>query len=420
MSDNTFSLNRAPGYFFDWTTFLITIGLVALGLISIYSATYDSNMSSYFYRQLTAALIGTSLMIGITYLPEGWVKLNSWTVYGASLLLLLITVLWGTEVNGTKGWLRLFGFSLQPAELAKLGVLMIVANHLSRKGTDVRTWRDSLICIAYSIPHLILIMKQPDFGSATVIIAMLIGIFFWTGFEAFILYSLLALPIIVVSSLKGGIFFFLALIILCGLLFIFRKNIILTISAALLFIGIGFASPVIYEKTIYPNLAEHQKARIETFLNPGTNPRGAGYNVIQSVMAVGSGGLSGKGYLQGTQTQLRYIPMQWTDFIFSVPTEEFGFIGGVIVIILIGALIWRFTDSASTAGSKYQSITIIGTATIFLYHTLINIGMAIGIMPVMGIPLPFLSFGGTALIVNLMLVGLMLNTYRLQKIKRSV
>ncbi len=420
MSENTFSLNKAPGYFFDWTTFLITIGLVALGLISIYSATYDSNMSSYFYRQLTAALIGTALMIGITYLPEGWVKLNSWTVYGASLLLLLITVLWGTEVNGTKGWLRLFGFSLQPAELAKLGVMMIVANHLSRKGTDVRTWRDSLICIAYSIPHLILIMKQPDFGSATVIIAMLIGIFFWTGFEAFILYALLALPIIVVSSLKGGIFFILALVLLCGLLFIFRKNIILTISAALLFIGIGFASPVIYEKTIYPNLAEHQKARIETFLNPGTNPRGAGYNVIQSVMAVGSGGFTGKGYLQGTQTQLRYIPMQWTDFIFSVPTEEFGFIGGVIVIILIGALIWRFIDSASSAGTKYQSITIIGTATIFLYHTLINIGMAIGIMPVMGIPLPFLSFGGTALIVNLMLVGLMLNTYRLQKIRRSV
>ena len=192
-------------------------------------------------------------------------------------------------------------------------------------------------------------------------------------------------------------------------------NIVATVIVAAIFVSAGVVAPLVYE-----GLAPHQKERIDTFLNPGSNPLGAGYNVMQSLMAVGSGGVSGKGFTQGTQTQLRYIPMQWTDFIYSVPSEEFGFVGGAIVIALHFGLIWRAIITASIVANKFYSIICIGAATIFFYHTTINIGMAIGIMPVMGIPLPFMSYGGTSLIMTMGLGGLILNAHRQHELKRSV
>jgi rod shape determining protein RodA len=189
-----------------------------------------------------------------------------------------------------------------------------------------------------------------------------------------------------------------------------QKGIVISI-----FILIGYIGPLIYD-----NLLDHQKSRIETFLNPGSDPRGQGYNVIQSMMAVGSGGLSGKGFLQGTQTQLRYIPMQWTDFIFSVPTEEFGFPAGVGIIMAFVFFLIRAINIAKEADDKFYSIAIFGIASVFLYHIIINIGMVIGLVPVMGIPLPFLSYGGTSMIVNLAFVGFMLNAYRNHRRKRLI
>ena len=159
-------------------------------------------------------------------------------------------------------------------------------------------------------------------------------------------------------------------------------------------------------------LEPYQRDRIETFMNPGKNPKGKGYNVIQSILAVGSGGLAGKGFLQGTQTQLRYIPEQWTDFIFSVPTEEFGFIGGAGVVVLLAMFILRAVRIALETDSMFFSVIAFGVASVIFYHTAINIGMAIGLTPVMGIPLPFLSSGGSALMVNLTMVGLLFNAFR--------
>ncbi len=414
MSDETFTLNKAPGYFFDWTTFSISMALVAIGLLSIYSATYDSNMSSFFFRQLLSAAVGLGVLVGLVFIPESWLRLNSWVVYSLSLVLLVAVMFFGVEINGTKGWIRLGGNSLQPSELSKIGVLLAVAVHLAKKGVDIRTWRDFAIIIAIVAVPAYLIMQQPDFGTASVLFAMLFGILFWNGFDAFTMFFIVSLPVIIMSSLKGQFWFILIGAILSAASFAFRKNIVLTIAAISVFIGIGVSSPYIYD-----HLAPHQKARIDTFLKPGSNPLGAGYNVIQSVMAVGSGGVTGKGYLQGTQTQLRYIPMQWTDFIYSVPTEEFGFVGGAIVIFLHFALIWRAVKIASMVNNKFQSIICIGIASIFFYHCLINIGMAIGIMPVMGIPLPFMSYGGTSIIVNLAFVGMLLNVHRSYLLKRT-
>lgn len=415
MSDNSFTLNKAPGYFFDWTTFLIAAGLVAIGLISLYSATYDSNMDSFFFRQLISTGVGFAFMFAIVFIPEGWIKFNAWTVYGLGILMLIIVAFFGVEINGTKGWLRIGGNSLQPSELTKIGVLLALASHLSKKGVDIHTWRDLGFAILIVAVPAVLIAKQPDFGTATVLFAAFYGVLLWSGFNAFILFFIVALPFIILASLKGQFWFITVTAFLSASAIAFRRNIVLTAVSIAVFIGIGIAAPHIYD-----HLAPHQKSRIDTFLEPGSNPLGSGYNVIQSVMAVGSGGLTGKGYLQGTQTQLRYIPMQWTDFIFSVPTEEFGFIGGLIVILLHFSLIWRAIHIASIVTNKFQSILCIGAASVFFYHCLINIGMAIGIMPVMGIPLPFMSYGGTSIIINLAFVGLILNVRRTHLIKRTV
>lgn len=413
----TFTFNIKPQTIlsFDWSTFLITVSLVALGLISIYSATYDSQMSSFFYKQLFAAGIGFIGLFILLFLPEGWLKGNSYLVYALCMALLGFVLFFGTEARGTKGWINLGSYSIQPSELAKFGVLIFLANHLSMKGRDIRQLRDLFFCIAIVAAPMFLIMKQPDFGTSTVLLAMLVGIMYWTGFHTFALYFILSLPFIIIMSLKGQVYFIFSVALFSSIAFLFRQKLSITIVVIAVFVLIGFASPKIYN-----SLAEHQKDRIETFLNPGKNPRGKGYNVIQSKLAIGSGGISGKGYLQGTQTQLRYIPMQWSDFIFSVPAEEFGFLGGSLVILLEIGLIYRAVKVSFEATTKFHTIASFGAASIFLYHTSINIGMAIGIMPVMGIPLPFMSYGGTSLVVNLSLIGIIMNAYKNSKKIRTV
>jgi rod shape determining protein RodA len=159
-------------------------------------------------------------------------------------------------------------------------------------------------------------------------------------------------------------------------------------------------------------LKPYQKNRIEILLDPNKDPRGNGYNVVQSKMAVGSGGLWGRGFQQGTQTQLRYIPKQWTDFIYCVPTEEFGFVGGTLVIVLLAGLCMRLLKIAELVQRRFESTIIAGIASIWTYHTFVNIGMALGLLPVIGIPLPFMSAGGTSLVINLAMLGLVLNFYR--------
>lgn len=400
-------MKKQAGDFFDWQTFLIVILLLAAGLISIYSATYDAGMSSIFSRHLLFAALGFIGMFALIYVPERWIYANTYIIYGVTILLLVLVLFFGREVNGTKGWLPLGLFAIQPAEFAKLSVLLIVARHLSLKGSDVRTVRDMItITIMVALPA-VLIALQPDHGTTTVLFAMLFGIMLWTGFNALLLYCIISIPVLLIMSLLGTVYYVIAVAVFAiGALF-FKRKLLVTLLAVIIVSGIGLSGKLLVNK-----LAPYQRDRIETFINPGLNPKGKGYNVIQSILAVGSGGITGKGFLAGTQTQLRYIPEQWTDFIFSVPTEEFGFFGGSLVILLLILFILRAVRIAQETDSMFFSIIAFGIASIIFYHTFINIGMAIGLTPVMGIPLPFLSSGGSALMVNLTLVGLLLNAYR--------
>jgi rod shape determining protein RodA len=239
---------------------------------------------------------------------------------------------------------------------------------------------------------------------------MLLGVLVWAGADMLMLFTVVALPFIAISTLFGKTFFYVTLGLFSAAVFAFRRNIILTAVVIALFIGAGFSMSFVYNK-----MAPHQQNRVQTFINPNTDPRGKGYHVIQSMMAVGSGGIFGKGFLHGTQTQMRYIPKQWTDFIFCVPAEEFGFVGSVTVIGLLTVLIMRSIRTAGYLRSQFGSIICAGIGAGFLFHMLVNIGMALGVFPVMGIPLPFLSAGGTSLIINMALVGLLLNFYRARR-----
>jgi rod shape determining protein RodA len=341
---------------FDWVLFIPVLLLIAVGLVSIYSSTADANAASYFYRQLTAVGLGLVVMIVIIFLPKNFVRNAAPYIYGISLLLLVAVLLFGTVIYGTKGWLRLGSFSLQPAELAKFGMLLGLAKYISSKGVDVRNIRDSGISILISIIPAILIYIQPDHGTVTVIIAILGGVLYWAGFNPFILFFIVVIPVLILLALKGFVFYVVGAVVFSVLALLFKRKIVLTLIAIGIFVSIGFIAPV-----VYGNLQDHQKSRIETFLNPGSDPRGTGYNVIQSKMAVGSGGVTGKGFMQGTQTQLRYIPMQRTDFIYSVPTEEFGFLGGAAVLVLFSILLVRLVTLASMF-DKFSSVIAAGTA----------------------------------------------------------
>ena len=412
VKESIIAIKKQPLELFDLSLFMPVLLLFAFGLISIYSATYESHMSDSFYKQLFFGGLGIGTMLVFMFLPERFLQSNSIILYAISILFLILVLFFGKGVAGTKGWFHLGGLSFQPSELAKFTALLAIASFLSTKGRDVKTLRDLSITLGIIILPMALIVLQPDIGTASVFIALGLGVLLWSGFDIFFLYLIVSMPVIAILSLLGTTHFVVSVSVFAIIAASFRRKIMVTALSLAVVIIVGYFSPTIIE-----NLMPHQQDRIESFLNPGSDPRGKGYNVIQSIMAVGSGGFAGKGFLQGTQTQLRYIPEQWTDFIFCVPTEEFGFIGGVLVIVLIASIIYRSVKIASLINSAYFSVICSGIASIFLYHMVINIGMALGLMPVMGIPLPFLSYGGSSLIINFAFIGLMLNAYRSYKLK---
>lgn len=409
--ESIYSLDEKTVENFDWTTFFSSIILVLIGLLSVYSAT-SSYAESFFYKQMISAGVGFIAMIAVIFIPYRTLKFYAYWIYSASIILLILVLAIGIKVHGTRGWIPLGTLTLQPAEFAKLGLILGLSKFLSRKGRDVRSLQNLGKTFLFLLPGFLLVMLQPDVGSASVLAAIYLGILFWTGFDAFILYVLAVIPFVLIASLADTTIFYVLAFVTAAAAFLFKRNVIITLAVgAIIFIS-GLTAPVVYN-----NLAPHQKSRIDTFLDPGSDPRGSGYNVIQSKLAVGSGGVTGKGFKQGTLTQLRYIPEQWTDFIYSVPTEEFGFIGGSLIIILFIVLILRAVKIASENEKSFYSVMSFGIAIVLLYHIIINIGMVIGLMPVMGIPLPFLSYGGTSMVFNLTLIGLLLNAHRNQKIK---
>jgi len=261
-------------------------------------------------------------------------------------------------------------------------------------------------CLITVIP-VALIMQQPDMGTSLVFFSMILPVFLWAGMS-FYAIVVITLPIIIamVSFLKFE-YFYLVFGISVLILLLFRKKYYLTIIFSLMNFISGYSVGFLYSK-----LQPHQQSRIMAVLNPESDPLGTGYNVIQSKIAIGSGGLWGKGLLQGTQTQLRFIPEQWTDFIFCVIGEEMGFVVSLILILLFLALILKLINNAYISKNPFLNLACIGFASIFLFHLIINTGMTIGMMPVIGIPLPLVSYGVSSLLSFMIMLGIGMNTYR--------
>ncbi|MFI5251855.1 MAG: rod shape-determining protein RodA [Bacteroidota bacterium] len=395
---------------FDLVTFFSIIFLLVMGALSVYSATYDAGASKYFYRQLVWMGIGIVLMLIVMMIPFRTLQLLSYPIYIFSLFGLVAVLIAGKTIAGSTSWFGVKGFGLQPSEVVKATTVLAMASYLSGPKVQLNKFYQIIRASSFAIVPIILILLEPDMGTAVIYVGMVIVILFWAGISTFFIITVTAPGIAALAALYGTTPFLIVVVILLITLLVLRENHFLSAVSFSATVLVGISVQVIFGK-----LAPHQQKRILIFMNPDMDPLGAGYNVMQSKIAIGSGGLFGKGYLQGTQTQLNFLPAQWTDFIFCVPCEEFGFVGALLIITLLTALLLRGVYIAKTAKNRYASLVAIGVTSCLLVHTVINVGMSMGIFPVVGVPLPFMSYGGSNLLTNLMMGGLLLNMYSNRK-----
>lgn len=353
----------------DWHLNLAVFFLLAFGLVAIYSLSINDSSSGInnFYKQLIFLAISLFFYLFFAFFDyRNWKKYSS--IFYFLGLILLILVLWvGKNIRGTSGWFDLGFFSLQPAELFKVFAIIILAKYFSKNATSILKLKDALLSFVYIAIPVFLIIKQPDFGSALVVLAIWFGMLF-------------------VSNINRGVFL--------GLL--------------VFFIFLSLASWQFV-------LEDYQKNRIEAFINPQSDPLGSGYNVIQSTVAIGSGGMKGKGLGHGSQSQLNFLPEKHNDFIFAAIAEESGFIGALFIISVFSFLFIRFLYIAKASRDLFGHLLITGVITMFFFQILINIGMNLGMMPVAGLSLPFVSYGGSFLLVSMICLGLVQNIWKKRK-----
>jgi rod shape determining protein RodA len=395
---------------FDIQVGAASLLLTGIGAISIYSATVDAHAMGIFNRQMVWLLGGTVLLVIITFLPLRLMQSLSWAAYFFSLFLLVCVLLLGKTVSGSTSWFNLGAFRIQPSEFAKITTVLALASYLSRSDISLQTPRDLLTAAGIVAFPVVLILLQPDFGTTVIYAGMFFVILFWGGASRFTLLAIVAPIASAVAALFGTTFFLIVVAVLGVLIYVTMEHRLVAAVVFSLMVLFGISVQVIYD-----GLKPYQQKRIETFLNPNADPLGAGYNSLQSKVAIGSGGVLGKGYLRGSQTQLNFIPEQWTDFIFCVPGEEFGFVGAGTVLLLFAVLLVRGVTLASLVKSRYASFVAVGLTSILAVHVFLNIGMALGLLPVIGVPLPFLSYGGSALITNTMMIGILMNLYTNRK-----
>jgi rod shape determining protein RodA len=398
---------------FNIVVFLSAFSLITFGLLAIYSATFGNELvSANFTKQLISACVGIAVVVGIMYTPPKYIAMTSYLFYGLVIMMLVAVLVFGRRIKGQTSWFNIGGFGIQPSELAKVATVLALAFFLSNKHkeADVTKVRDFFYAVGIVLVPVGLIMLQPDMGTTLVFLALILPVLYWAGMPNYIMFFIAAPVIAAICAFLGTWYFVASILFILAMLFVFKRNILISGIVLAICIAAGFSVNMAYSK-----LQPYQQKRIMSMFNPESDPLGAGYNVIQSKIAIGSGGLTGKGFLQGTQTQLKYIPEQWTEFIFCMVGEEFGFIGSIAVVLLFLVLIWQTIHIAYICKNQFLSICCIGFSTIFSFHILINLGMIMGIMPVIGIPLPFMSYGVSFLLSNLIMLGIILNAYRNRK-----
>lgn len=401
----------------DWVTILIYLALVLIGWISIYAAVYNEehhsifDISQRYGKQLM--WIGFALVLAIIILLfEGQFFTSfAYPIYGTVILLLIGVLLFGAEIKGARSWFKIGGFALQPSEFAKFATGLALAKYLSTLNINMQDLKTKVIAsVIIGIPA-VLILLQNDTGS-TLVYASFIFVLYREGLSGnILLIGLYAAFLFVLSLLlrineftffndiviTGDVLLMIILTAIGGLLIYWTrkaKRAWLVISFALVMsLGLIFSVDYIFENVLEP----HQSKRINVLLGIESDPHGAGYNVNQSLIAIGSGGFAGKGFLEGTQTKFDFVPEQSTDFIFCTIGEEWGFLGAFLLVALYLGLFLRIIFLAERQRSIFSRIYGYAVASILFFHFLINMGMTIGLAPVIGIPLPFISYGGSSL-----------------------
>lgn len=359
----------------DWILMLAVLGLVTLGSVLVWSATSHradltgGDSSAYLKKQLVNVAIGLVLMVLVLATDHRWLRIMAPLVYVASVAGLVMVLTMGTEVNGSRSWLMLGGMSIQPSEFAKLAVVIGMALWVAERA-DVRRGRpggslgDVIGMLAIAGLPAVLILLQPDLGTMLVLAATVFGVIAVSG-----------APRRWLALLAGG-----------------------AVTAAVAAVAAGV-------------LKEYQVDRFLAFTNPDLDPRGAGYNVEQARIAVGNGGLFGQGLFDGSQTRAGFVPEQHTDFVFTVAGEELGLVGAGVLIALLGLVIWRALAIAANTDDVFGRLAAAGIACWFGFQAFQNVGMCLGIMPVTGVPLPFVSYGGSSMFAGMLAIGLLQNIH---------
>jgi len=397
----------------DWLLWGIPLAMVGLAGVLIASTQRQADYADWYQHWITGA-VGLGVALLLARLPLQRLQPLRWPIYVGIIVGLLAVRLVGTSALGAQSWINIGGFYLQPSEFAKLGVIVLLAGVLARHPVErpVDLVRPAALL---GIPWL-LVFIEPDLGSSLVFGAVLLVMLFWAGMPGAWVVLLIS-PL--VAAIVAGTFPWLLIgwIPLMGWLAWTslpwkRLGSGMAVGVQILF---AVATPWLWEHGLRP----HQRARLTLFLDPGQDPLGGGYHLLQSTVGIGSGQLWGTGLMRGALTKLRFIPEQHTDFIFSALGEETGFIGSVLVVAGFVLLIWRLLQIAGQARTDFESLVVVGVGAMLMFQVVVNINMTIGLGPITGIPLPFLSYGRSAMLMNFMALGLCASVARHGLAKRG-
>ena len=411
----------------DWTTVTLYFLMVLLGWSSIYAAVYDeenaASLLSLAYNPGKQLIwIGTALLIiiGVMSLDFKFYEYSSYVIYGVVIVLLIAVLTTGTVVAGSKSWFQIGSFRLQPAEFAKFSTALTLAKYLGDVHVKFEEIKTQLIALAIFGAPMLLILLQGDAGSAMVFGSFVIVLFREGISPIYFILGVAFIVLFILTLLVSKTVIFIATTVICvimiGVSFKHVKRIIATIVLG----AMVFVTVISVDFLMTNVLKPHQRSRVISLVNPDADPLGAGWNVTQSKIAIGSGGFFGKGFLEGTQTKFDFVPEQSTDFIFCTIGEEQGWIGSLILIGLFVVLLFRISVIAERQKSKFARIYGYGVLSVFFFHFAVNIAMTIGFFPVIGIPLPFFSYGGSSLwsFTILLFILIKLDAHRMQILMR--
>lgn len=385
----------------------VVLGLSVMGLFLIYSATQPAEGGAHVVlvlRQVEGLGLAVLLAVLLWALPLRLLEQLAPLIYAGAIALLVLTLI-SEEGDGARRWLSLGSGQIQTSELAKLATILLLARVLARRKTPGETLASLITPLGLALVPAALVILQPDLGTAAVYLALLGGMLFWAGVPLsrlfFLVSPLFCLALAFSLPLWAAFIGLLVVVIL-------RARPYLWESAAVLVVNLALGT---LAQPLWDTLRPYQQQRVLTFLRPDLDPQGAGWQLIQSKVAIGSGGLWGKGFLEGTQTRLAFLPEEHTDFIFSVAGEEFGFIGVTIFLGLFFLLLTRVLNVARDAENPFARLVSFGVLTLWLTHVVVNVGMVVGLVPVVGLPLPFLSFGRSFLVACFLGLALLQRSY---------